>query len=160
MSEFLIKRRDQEGECQRLHFLLSDLREEKDKARAEKERVKAELEESRKTKQVPYIKYHFILQWQNRKNTNMNTAPCVVFQEAKKLKDAQGRKEQKLRIEAYKRRIQQKEDKKKFILVRELKYKVGIHLYQLGRLSNSKTAKRLSFGPYFVQVLNELPTIT
>ena len=90
----------------------------------------------------------------------MNTAPCVVFQEAKKLKDAQGRKEQKLRIEAYKRRIQQKEDKKKFILVRELKYKVGIHLYQLGRLSNSKTAKRLSFGPYFVQVLNELPTIT
>ena len=54
MSEFLIKRRDQEEECQRLHFLLSDLREEKDKARAEKERVKAELEESRKTKQVPY----------------------------------------------------------------------------------------------------------
>ena len=62
MSEFLIKRRDQEEECQRLHFLLSDLREEKDKARAEKERVKAELEESRKTKQVPYKKHHFTFQ--------------------------------------------------------------------------------------------------
>ena len=68
-----------------------------------------------------------------REKTQTWTQP-VVFQEAKKLKDAQGRKEQKLRIEAYKRRIQQKEDKKKFILVRELKYKVGIHLYLLGRL--------------------------
>ena len=94
-ADFMVARRDQEVECRRLRDLLSGLREEREAVQAEETRAAAEAE-----------------------------ARARARQEGMRMVDADKRKQQKARIEAYKARAQRKEEHNRFILIRELKYKV------------------------------------
>ena len=98
-ADFMMARRDQELECRRLRDLLAGLREERASAQEEEARVALIAEESARARQ-----------------------------EGRKMVDAEKRKRQKVQIEAHKAKKQQIEEQNRFILVRELKYKVRIYL--------------------------------